>query len=175
VTAETISSPRRTRRWRYVAVAVAAVAVVVACVVVATGRINLSSGTAEPSPKAEGYTQVGSIDGVNFWLQVRGPNQVAVRTTGRMGGICNNDGPYVAALGPYPVCAQSVSGSGGVFAFVVRDSLRNMSLPLTAGAVMASGYLPLDGLLPGYHLLVDIVPLAKYQPPVFIDGSPTFS
>jgi hypothetical protein len=75
---------------------------------------------------AEGYTAVGSLGGVNFWLAVRGPNEVGFRTTGRMGGICNNDTPYVAALGPYPVCAQSVAGLGAVFAYIVADTVRNV-------------------------------------------------
>jgi hypothetical protein len=174
MTVDVVSSRRRTwrRQWLYLA---AAVAVVVACFFVATGRVHLWPGNAEPSPAAEGYTSVGSVDGVDFWLQVSGPNEVGLRTTGRLGGICNDRGPYDAALGPIPVCANSISGSAAVFAYVVSDPLRNVSLPLTAGAVMASGHFSLDGLLPGHNLLVAVVPLLKNQPSTSIDGSPTFS
>jgi hypothetical protein len=173
MTAETISRPRRSRRWRYL---IAAVAVAGAYFVVASVRMSLRPSTAEASPKAEGYTAVGSIDGVNFWLQVRGPNEVGFRTTGRMGGICNDDTPYAAALGPYAVCAQSIQAVGSVFAFIVPDTVHDMSLPLSTGAtVTASGSLPLDTLVAGHHLLVAVLPLAKNQPIVSMSGLGVFS
>ena len=129
---ETITSPRLTRTLDDTPPSLAgAVAVAILCVFVVTGRIYLSPSTAEASPKAEGYTAVGSVDGVTFWIDVRGPNEVGFRTTGRLGGICNEDAPYTETLGPYPVCAQSIQAVGSVFAFIVTDAVRNMSLPLS--------------------------------------------
>lgn len=113
---------------------------------------------------------------MTFWVDVRGPNEVGFRTTGRLGGICNNDAPYSAALGPYPVCAQSIQGAGSVFAFIVPDTVRKMSVPLSTGeTVNASGSLPVETLVSGHHLLVAILPPAKNQPLVSIGGAPTFS
>ncbi len=174
MTADYISAQLHTsRRWRYLATAAV---VAVACFAVAIGRGLLSPSTAEPSPKAEGYTTVGSISGVNFWIDVRGPNEVGFRTTGRYGGICNSDTPYSAALGPYPVCAQSVQGVGAVFAFIVPESVHEMSLPLSTGeTVNATGSLPVETLVTGHHLLVAILPLPKNQPLIWMGAEPTFS
>jgi hypothetical protein len=41
--------------------------------------------------------------------------------------------------------------------------------------ITATGHFSLDGLLPGHELFVSMLPLAKNQPLVSIDGSPTLS
>jgi hypothetical protein len=71
-----------------------------------------------------------------------------------MGGICNDDTPYAAALGPYPVCAQSIQA---------------------VGEVGPSGALPLETLLHGRQLLVAVAPLGKNVPLVSMEGPPVVS
>lgn len=149
------SRPRNGRRWWWL---VAAAVLGVAAAVFFLTRPAPHS-TAEPSPKAEGYQEVGSTLKVTFWVKVFGDNQVGVRTTGRLGGICNNLGPYTAVLGPVPVCAESQPAQGSVFAYVLPSTTQPKTLSLTDGEALdpASSF-GIGEILRGQKLVVYLLP-----------------
>lgn len=127
-------------------------------------HIPFNGSTAEQSPRAEGYSLAGTVDGVNFWLNKPIKGSVSVRTTGRLGGICNQGnelGP--AATSTAPVCQSSVKGVGTVIAWLVDNDVEGVRVVDVAGETLtASGQVPLSKICPGAKLLVIIKPTVVY-------------
>lgn len=151
------SRPPRPRWWW------AATATLVFGAVIATVAITRpgSHNTAEPSPAAEGYQHAGTVNGTTFWIILQGPNDLRLRTTGRLGGICNNEGPFDATAGPVPVCAQSIRKIGSVFVYVLPSATVPKTLSLSDGTIAdVAGTIPLSQALVGKKLVVYVLPPA---------------
>ena len=71
-------------------------------------------------PSARGYRDVGTVDGVTFWVRIRG-TEAEVRTSGRLGDMCDATGPsgYTGLL----LCAAHTL-AGGVAAGFVPDQAK---------------------------------------------------
>jgi hypothetical protein len=119
--------------------------------------LTLHARLAEASPAAEGYQQVGTVDGVRFWLDTHHAHSIGLRTTGRLGGICNQatSSPTI----PFEACDGLVTGVGSVFAYVTADSVRGVVQGDDDGEQLtASGRIELGPQLPHAELVVIIVP-----------------
>ncbi|HEY0869794.1 MAG TPA: hypothetical protein VGD55_05320, partial [Acidothermaceae bacterium] len=114
---------------------------------------------AEPSPAAEGYQRAGTVSGTTFWIILQGPNDLRLRTTGRLSGICNSEGPFDATAGPVPVCAQSIRKIGSVFVYVLPSATTPKTLSLSDGTTAdVTGIIPLARTLAGKKLVVYVLP-----------------
>src|SRR5690242_19787290 len=81
-------------------VAVAAVATLV------TVLIWRANHQGQPSPRAQGYTSVGSVNGQTYWLRQEPGHRLGIRTTGK--GGCNESGAYEVT--GVPLCSDGVNG-----------------------------------------------------------------
>lgn len=116
-----------------------------------------SSGASEATAAAEGYREVGTVDQVRFWVDPDKTGDIGLRTTGKLGGICNHRGPFNDPR--MDVCGGAVPNVGSVFAYVVADTVHGVSLLDSTGETLtATGYLPLTSTVPGKQLAVIIVP-----------------
>lgn len=81
-----LATPDESAKRRWIAragLAVVGVAAVVAAIVISTKPHHASE------PSTRNYRQIGTFDGVSFWIRTGPDNELAVLTTGRLGSLCN--------------------------------------------------------------------------------------
>lgn len=89
---------------------------------------------------------------------------MSVRTTGRLGGLCNQGNDFgPATTSTAPVCASSIEGTGTIFAWLVDNAVDGVRFVDSSGEMLtATGQVPLPKICPGAKLLVIIRPTVVY-------------
>lgn len=142
-------------------------AVIVLVAVAVVAYVQFNGSTAEASPRAEGYSLAGTVDGVDFWINNPPVGAMSVRTTGRLGGICNQGNDFgPAETSTAPVCLSSINGVGTVIAWLVDNDVEGVRAPDEAGETLtATGQVPLSRICPDAKLLVIINPAVVVPAP----------
>ena len=83
-----------------------------------------TSSHPEPSPAAQQYSRIGTVEGVTFWMRTTG-SRVSIRATGRLGDLCNASGsPGYSRL----LLCDETGARGGIQAGFVPDGAKSASV-----------------------------------------------
>ena len=127
-------------------------AATIVAVLTAVGATSCA-GSQERSPSAEGYRYLGQYQGVRLWVHTYPHNEIALRTTGDRGGLCNSTDRRPEE-GETQLCADTANGQS-FYVYLASAGVHAMTLTFKDGN---EDYVDesIDGgqVLPGYVLFV---------------------